>query len=248
MSGDRTVKKKWLYTMYFTLLLMGMTHLNIAGAAYFSQFDGDTTATNLTSGKKTTFLALGDSYTIGQSVDSSQRFPAQTAHFLKHYGYEINNIDYLATTGWKTVNLQWAIEAQRTQKKYDIVTLLIGVNDQYLKKDTTGYREHFTNLLLKAIAYANNNSKHVFVLSIPDYSITPFGKEKKASAKQIDQFNIINKEVTLSFGVVYTDVTGISRYDEIDTAMLASDDMHPSGKQYEQWARALSNKIRTAFQ
>ena len=190
-----------------------------------------------------TFLALGDSYTIGQSVDSSERFPAQAAAMLKRRGYFIPGIDYIAMTGWKTVNLQWAIEAKHLTKTYDMVTLLIGANDQYLKRDTAGYREHFTNLLQKAIAYAGKNSNHVFVLSIPDYGVTPFGNKIKKVSAQIDQFNVINKSVSDAFGVSYTNITGISRYDEIDSTMLAPDDMHPSGKQYEQWARALSNKM-----
>ena len=249
MRCNKITGKHRMRVLCTAFLLMIIHAAVFAKKAVFCFYkDGDTTTANAASGKKITFLALGDSYTIGQSVDSSQRFPAQTAHILKHYGYAINNIDYIATTGWKTVNLQWAIEAQRIQKKYDIVTLLIGANDQYLKRDTAGYREHFTNLLIKSIAYASDNKKHVFVLSIPDYSVTPFGKEKKASARQIDQFNAINKEVSRAFGVIYTDVTGISRFDEIDSTMLAPDDMHPSGKQYEQWARALSNKILTAFQ
>lgn len=208
----------------------------------------DTTAVTKNISATKTFLALGDSYTIGQSVDSSERFPAQTAAILKRRGYNVNNIDYIATTGWKTVNLQWAIEAMRTKKTYDVVTLLIGANDQYLKKDTTGYREHFTNLLQKAIAFANSNNKHVFVLSIPDYGVTPFGSSLKNVSAQIDQFNAINKQVTLAYGVNYTNITGISRYDAIDTTTIAWDDMHPSGKQYAQWALALANKMTNVLQ
>lgn len=194
-----------------------------------------------------TFLALGDSYTIGQSVDSSERFPAQTAAILKRSGYNIGNIDYIATTGWKTVNLQWAIEAMRYKKTYDIVTLLIGANDQYLKKDTTGYRGHFINLMQKAIAFAGNNALHVFVLSIPDYGVTPFGNHLKGVGKQINQFNTINKEVALAYGASYTNITAISRYDATDKTTLAWDDMHPSGKQYRQWASLLADKMLNVF-
>lgn len=206
------------------------------------------TSITLAAGSNTkSFLALGDSYTIGQSVDSADRFPAQTAAILKRRGYPFSSIDYMATTGWKTVNLQWALEAQKTKKTYDVVTLLIGVNDQYLIKDTTGYREHFTNLLRKAIALANNNHHHVFVLSIPDYGVTPFGGNDTKISTQIDQFNAINKAVAASFHVNYTDVTGISRYDAIDLSMLAFDEMHPSGKQYAQWAQMLANKMLAVF-
>ena len=201
--------------------------------------------TSVAASNAKSYLALGDSYTIGQSVDSAQRFPAQTAAILKHKGYNISSIDYIATTGWKTVNLQWAIEDLRTIKTYDVVTLLIGVNDQYLKRDTTDYRAHFTNLLQKAIRFARNNSKHVFVLSLPDYGVTPFGAEIKGLkiSRQIDEFNAINKSVAQLYEVNYTDVTGISRYDAIDSTTIAWDDLHPSGKQYAQWASALANKM-----
>ncbi len=244
-----------LYSSFFCvlifLLLLFVNNRAIANDTTFLKpviNFGDTTKTNIPVGNYKSFLALGDSYTIGQSVDSSERFPAQAAAMLKHRGYYIPSIDYIATTGWKTVNLQWAIEAQRNKKKYDIVTLLIGVNDQYLKKDTAEYRAHFVNLIQKAIGYAANNQAHVFVLSIPDYSVTPFGHGMKWASKQIDQFNVINKDISKLYGVNYLDITGISRYDAIDNLMLAPDDMHPSGRQYEQWARALTNKMLTVFQ
>ena len=210
-------------------------------------YENDTTlATSAVNTK--TFLALGDSYTIGQSVDSSDRFPAQAASILRRRGYNVSSIDYIATTGWKTVNLQWAIEGMHTKKTYDVVTLLIGANDQYLKRDTTGYREHFTNLIQKAIAFANHNNEHVFVLSIPDYGVTPFGSNLKDVGRQIDEFNTINKDIAKSFGVNYTNITGISRYDAIDSTTIAWDDMHPSGKQYAQWALALANKMLNVLQ
>ena len=215
---------------------------------HFLPLSNDTSSAAATSTNAKTYLALGDSYTIGQSVDSSDRFPAQAAAILKRRGYYIPSIDYIATTGWKTVNLQWAIEAMRTKKTYDVVTLLIGANDQYLKRDTTDYRDHFTNLLQKAIAFANNNNTHVFVLSIPDYGVTPFGNTLKDVSKQIDQFNTINKEVSKTFGVNYTNITGISRYDAIDSTTVAWDDMHPSGKQYSQWALSLANKMLNVLQ
>ena len=208
----------------------------------------DTTLTNSLNNNIKTYLALGDSYTIGQSVDSSDRYPAQTAAILRRRGYNISSIDYLATTGWKTVNLQWAIEGWHTRNTYDVVTLLIGANDQYLKHDTTDYREHFTNLLQKAIRFASNDNTHVFVLSIPDYGVTPFGSNLKDVSKQIDEFNAINKEVSNQYSVNYTNITGISRYDAIDSTTIAWDDMHPSGKQYAQWSLALANKMLTVLQ
>ncbi len=248
------IKRKVFYKvpLLFTLLLTIITgnakaHDDIH-TSLTDTLQNDTIASTIANINTKTFLALGDSYTIGQSVDSSERFPAQTAAILKRRGYNISNIDYIATTGWKTVNLQWAIEAIRKKKTYDVVTLLIGANDQYLKRDTAGYREHFTNLIQKAIAFANNDNAHVFVLSIPDYGVTPFGSNLKDVSRQIDQFNAINKDVSKSFGVNYTNVTGISRYDAIDSTTVAWDDMHPSGKQYGQWALALASKMLNVLQ
>ncbi len=194
------------------------------------------------------YLALGDSYTIGQSVDSSDRFPAQTAAMLINKGINISGIQYIATTGWTTVNLLSAIEKQNPKGPFAAVSLLIGVNDQYQLHDTTGYRLNFTRTLNKAIELAGNNTSRVFVLSIPDYGITPFGGNNKQISEQIDQFNAINKEVTLLYGISYTDVTAISRADANNSSMIAGDGLHPSGKQYAQWAQALEPEMYKALQ
>ena len=233
-----------LFAITFFLLIADKSEAkNNYIAVYNDSVMNDTTTATIPNSSTKTYLALGDSYTIGQSIDSSDRYPAQAAAILRRRGYNISSIDYIATTGWKTVNLQWAIEGWHTRKTYDVVTLLIGANDQYLKHDTTDYREHFTNLLQKAIRFANKNNTHVFVLSIPDYGVTPFGSNLKNVSKQIDEFNAINKEVSAAYNVNYTNITGISRYDAIDSTTIAWDDMHPSGKQYGQWALALANKM-----
>ena len=121
-----------------------------------------------------TYLALGDSYTIGQSVGITERFPAQTNTLLKSTGIKMAEPRYIATTGWRTDDLAAAINSQNPQGPFDVVSLLIGVNDQYQLRDTNGYRERFRQLLLKSISLAGNKRNHVFVLSIPDYSVTPF--------------------------------------------------------------------------
>ncbi|MBC7589248.1 MAG: SGNH/GDSL hydrolase family protein, partial [Chitinophagaceae bacterium] len=120
------------------------------------------------------YLALGDSYTIGQSVNMNERFPAQVTAQLRAAGIKLNEPEYIATTGWTTLNLQASINAQNPQGAYDAVSLLIGVNDQYQTHDTTNYRNNFTQLLNKSVALAGNRKERVFVVSIPDYSVTPF--------------------------------------------------------------------------
>ena len=202
----------------------------------------DTAGTKATAAART-YLALGDSYTIGQSVDSSDRFPAQTAALLAKQDIPFAPIQYIATTGWTTLNLMDAINVQQPKGPFEAVSLLIGVNDQYQTHDTTNYRSRFTDLLNKAIALAGNRRTHVFVLSIPDYGITPFGNNEKEISDQINEFNAINKDVTISQGISYTDVTTISRNDAGDASMIAYDGLHPSGKQYAQWALALDSMM-----
>lgn len=187
-----------------------------------------------------TFLALGDSYTIGQSVSEAERFPNQTVSLLRAQNIKINDPKIIATTGWTTKNLIDALNANPPQNNYDVVSLLIGVNNQYQGRSIDEYKTEFTLLLNRAIQYANNKPTHVFVLSIPDYSVTPFasGSDKAKIAAEIDQFNSANKTISLQLGVNYFDITSISR--EADPALIANDGLHPSGKQYKRWADLLA--------
>lgn len=191
------------------------------------------------------YLALGDSYTIGQSVTADERYPAQTVDMLSHYNLHVKPPQYIATTGWTTLNLLSAISLQNPQGPFDIVTLLIGVNDQYQHFDTGGYRIHFTQLLEKSIALAGNNKTHVFVLSIPDYGVTPFGGGSPTISAEIDEFNNINKQVTLSYNIAYINVTDLSKDMGNDPSLIA-DGLHPSGKEYFYWAVHLSDAIKAA--
>jgi lysophospholipase L1-like esterase len=186
------------------------------------------------------WLALGDSYTIGQSVPAAERFPTQTAALLKQAGVSMGTPDYIATTGWTTTNLANAIAAQKPAM-HDVVTLLIGVNDQYQTQDTTGYRQRFSSLLATAVQLARGKKDHVFVLSIPDYSVTPFaaGSDTAQIRKEIDWFNAINKNVTDANGIAYLDITPSTRQAATNQALLAGDGLHPSGLEYSKWANRL---------
>lgn len=196
------------------------------------------------------YLALGDSYTIGQSVHESERFPAQTVRLLRDQNIDISDPQYIATTGWTTANLISAIHLENPAKDFDIVTLLIGVNDQYQHRDTTGYREGFSELLNTAVDLAAGQKRGVFVLSIPDYSATPFVAEsdKARVSMQIDQFNAINKEVTLQNGVSYVDITPSTRQAASDPSLTANDGLHPSGTEYAVWASMLAPLIKRVLQ
>jgi len=193
------------------------------------------------SGPVKTWLALGDSYTIGQSVNPAERFPAQTANILKQNSINIGIPDYIATTGWTTNSLANAIQVSNPGT-YDVISLLIGVNDQYQLHDTTGYRQRFSSLLNKAIQLANGKNQHVFVLSIPDYSVTPFasGGDTARIRMEIEWFNAINKSVTASFNCPYLDITPSTREAKTNPSLLATDGLHPSGLEYRRWAERLA--------
>ena len=196
-----------------------------------------------------TYLALGDSYTIGQSVSENERFPAQTTALIKEQGIKIADPVYIATTGWTTEDLQTAI-ANRNPSNADVVSLLIGVNDQYRGMDTGGYAIRFSQLLDKALQLANGKKSNVFVLSIPDYSVTPFVSpdQKPRVSMQIDWFNAINKRITLAYGISYTDITPSTREAATNPALIASDNLHPSGLEYKKWADMLAPKMKLVLQ
>lgn len=192
-----------------------------------------------------TYLALGDSYTIGESVAESDRFPVQTVQLLRQQNIDIANPDIIAVTGWTTGNLLNALNNNPPKKNYSVVTLLIGVNNQYQGKSLNEYKTEFTELLLRAIKYAGDNTKHVFVISIPDYSVTPFaqGSDTAGIAKEIDAFNAANKAITLNEGVAYIDITPISREVKNDPSLVAGDGLHPSGIQYKRWSELIAAEV-----
>lgn len=187
-----------------------------------------------------TYLALGDSYTIGQNVPVLERFPLQTTQWLVGNGVNMTATNIIATTGWTTTNLLAALASQNPVP-HDVVSLLIGVNDQYQQWDTTGYRARFTQLLEKSIVLAKGLSNHVFVLSIPDYSVTPFASygDTIQISRQIDQFNAINKEITSMYKCTYLDITPSTREAKNNLTFLANDGLHPSGLEYKRWAERL---------
>ncbi|MBS1917262.1 MAG: SGNH/GDSL hydrolase family protein [Bacteroidetes bacterium] len=194
-----------------------------------------------------TYLALGDSYTIGESVPETYRYPVQTTALLNKAGLHFRSPEIIATTGWTTADLQHAIDKYHfTKTKYDIVTLLIGVNNQYQGKSQAEYEEQFTWLLQKAIQLAGNDTSHVIVLSIPDYSVTPFANGSNVStiATQIDAFNASNKMISENYHVHYLNVTTESRKASADPSLIASDGLHFSGKEYAIWSLMLADTIK----
>jgi lysophospholipase L1-like esterase len=195
--------------------------------------------------EKIRFLALGDSYTIGESVDEQHRWPVLLANALRERGFEVDHPTIIATTGWRTDQLKHAIETAKLSKPYTLVSLLIGVNNQYQGKSAERYAPEFEELLQIAIELAGGDKSKVFVVSIPDYGYTPFGKDKQASiSKGIDAFNEVNEKLTRKAGVTYVNITDISRHGFEDPALVADDGLHPSGKMYALWVERILKALR----
>ena len=185
------------------------------------------------------YLALGDSYTIGENVLANERWPEQLAALLRQQGIELGEPQIIARTGWTTDELSDAIDLARPNGPFEMVTLLIGVNNQYRQRPLDEYREQFVTLLQRAIGLAGGETGRVLVLSIPDWGVTPFanGQDRLAIAAAIDDFNRANADETRRLGARYVDVTPDSRQAASDPALIARDGLHPSGKMYADWAQ-----------
>ncbi|MFM8743937.1 MAG: SGNH/GDSL hydrolase family protein [Cytophagales bacterium] len=191
------------------------------------------------------YLALGDSYTIGESVSEAERWPNQLRDSLNKKGYAIGKPTIIATTGWRTDNLKNAMNIAQLKPEYDLVSLLIGVNNQYQGKSSDQYAIEFEELMKTAIHLAKGRKENVFVVSIPDYGFTPFGKPKQeAITKAIDLFNEINARITYKYKVQYFNITEISRDGLTDPSLVAGDGLHPSGKMYAQWVELIARELK----
>jgi lysophospholipase L1-like esterase len=187
------------------------------------------------------YIALGDSYTIGEQVPTAENFPHQLVTMLNAQGLKVAEPVIIATTGWTTDELAAAIKERNIQDTFSFVTLLIGVNNQYRGRDLDNYRQEYTQLLDTAIRYANGHVNNVFVLSIPDWGVTPFaeGRDRAQITKDIDAYNAACKDITLAHKCHYLDITDSTRKNGTTPAYLAEDGLHPSGKEYKIWAERL---------
>jgi lysophospholipase L1-like esterase len=202
--------------------------------------------TNLTS-MTYSYLALGDSYTIGESVLLTESFPYQAVQLLRKAGHDFHSPEIIAKTGWTTDELQSAIDKYKFLLSYDFVTLLTGVNNQYRGRTVENYKPEFENLLKHAIQFAGGKKDHVTVLSIPDWGATPFaeGRDRKKIADEIDDYNRANKSIAEKYGVNYIDITHGTRAASDDPALVAVDGLHPSAKEYKRWAEKLAEIIKS---
>jgi lysophospholipase L1-like esterase len=190
-----------------------------------------------------TYLALGDSYTIGEAVLLQESFPYQTVQFMRKAGFDFCAPEIIARTGWTTEELQAAMAGFQFSEKYDFVSLLIGVNNQYRQQEIILYKEHFESLLRRGLDLAGGKKDHFAVLSIPDYSVTPFAgnSDKEKISKEIEEYNKLAMAVCLQYKIAFLDMTEASREAVSNPALLAGDALHPSAKAYRQWAKQVSD-------
>jgi len=212
------------------------------------------------------FLAIGDSYTIGESVPAAARWPNRLAELLRADGIEIANPVIIARTGWTTDELDAALDALERSESvsltdaetapkpappYQLVSLLIGVNNQYRGRPVEEFREQLRALIVRAVAYADGDSQRVIVLSIPDWGVTPFahehGRDAAQVAREIDAHNAAKREECAHAGVAFVDITGLTREALERPELLAADGLHPSAIDYQRWAQAALPAARKAL-
>ena len=219
--------------------MMAYSVTNLLGLL-FTLLNGISPTTEMQEQRKT-YLALGDSYTIGESVSESERWPVQLATKMTAKGISMADPKIIAKTGWRTDQLKAAIESDKElAESYDMVSLLIGVNNQYQGKSAESFAPEFEGLLQMAIRLAGDDARRVFVVSIPDYGKTPFGATKeKQIEKELKAYNKVSKKVCRKYKVKYFDITHGSRRAKTDPELIAGDGLHPSGKMYREWVAAV---------
>ena len=191
------------------------------------------------------FLALGDSYTIGEQVLIAQSFPYQTVQLLREKNLHFYAPEIIATTGHTIEELENAINKTITLHDYSIVSLLIGVNNQYDGISVADFEVSFEKLILKAVEFAGNKPTHVFILSIPDWGITPFAADRDIQkiASEIDAYNLVCKTMAKKYGANFIYITASQRADSGKEGFLVADKLHPGEKEYAKWAEMLCEKI-----
>ncbi|NJW51763.1 SGNH/GDSL hydrolase family protein [Salinimicrobium oceani] len=207
----------------------------------------ETEPENITVVEEDTFryLALGDSYTIGESVAPAMRWPVQLVDSLRKTDVKIEDPRIIATTGWTTQDLLKAMDDQLNNEKFDLVSVLIGVNNQYQGKSLTAYEQDLHEIFERAIARSEEGAAGVFAVSIPDYGATPFGASREEEiGKEIDEFNEVFKKIASEYNIEYFNITPISRRAKEEPELVAEDGLHPSGEMYKQWVDLIFNDVK----
>jgi lysophospholipase L1-like esterase len=187
------------------------------------------------------FLALGDSYTIGEGVTESERWPNHLVRLLRDRGVEVADPHIIARTAWTTDELSDAIDAEKPRGPYDLVSLLVGVNDQYRSRPVQSFDGEFAALLRRAKAFAKKRASRVIAISIPDWGASPFaeGRDGDLISREIAVYNETARQLAFVAGARWVDITESSRRMQHDPALIAGDGLHPSGEMYRQWAQLI---------
>jgi lysophospholipase L1-like esterase len=232
MLAIRRFSKK----LRFALVGVALLGVGIGMVAFRPSVQPNLTPTS----KSIRYLALGDSYTIGESVSESERWPMQLRDSLQTNGIEVEWYKIIARTGWKTKDLKEAIATSNVDDNYDLVSLCIGVNDFFQGRGLEEYKQRFQGLLETAVRLARGRKDRVFVVSIPDYAFTPLYQDRRETiSRGIDDFNTAAKRASLAFGVQFIDITPTSRKGLEDPQLVARDGLHPSAKQYTAWVKQM---------
>lgn len=195
------------------------------------------------------YLALGDSYTIGESVEIQLRWPMQLTERLKAEGFQIEEPRIIAKTGWTTGNLLEAMDLQLNNEKFDLISVSIGVNNQYQSKSIEEYEKDLHTIFTRAIKHSVKGAAGIFALSIPDYGATPFGAENsKEIGEELDEFNRVFRKVASEYNIPFYDITPISRRATEDASLIAKDDLHPSGKMYKMWVDFIFEDVKNLLE
>ena len=188
------------------------------------------------------YLALGDSYTIGEGVKDDERWPAHLVRMLGARGVELGPPHYVAQTAWTTDELSDAIDAAKPAGPFDLVTLLIGVNDQYRSRPVSSFEGEFTTLVKRSIAFAGKRADRTIVVSIPDWGATPYahGRDRGLIGREIEAYNTKAQSIARKLGAHWVDVTESSRAMLQEPELAVADKLHPSGEMYRRWAELIA--------
>ncbi|HET8855547.1 MAG TPA: SGNH/GDSL hydrolase family protein [Salinimicrobium sp.] len=196
------------------------------------------------SGGEISYLALGDSYTIGESVPEEDRWPVQLVQRLRQEGYDLAYPEIIAQTGWTTGDLLDAMDQRLGEEKYDLISISIGVNNQYQGRSIEEYEKELNEIFRRAIQRSVRGANGVFVVSIPDYGATPFGADNAEEiGREIAQFNAVLKRVSKEFGIPFYNITPISQLGKDRPELVAEDGLHPSGKMYKLWVDEIYEEV-----
>ncbi len=210
------------------------------------------TATTASMDTTSGYLALGDSYTIGESVAVNQRWPVQLASMLRARGLRLDDPQIIAVTGWTTDELETGMQQTDLERCYGLVSLSIGVNNQYRQRNLQNFRQEYDRLLQRAIDLAGGNRQRVFVLSIPDWSVTPFAQSTDRNLGQeataLAAYNQAKREITEAGDVAFFDITPSTQMAANDASLLATDGLHPSGKLYALWVGQIIDNVQAMLE